>query len=130
MRRRVRNCGFVHLPLQLTIVALGVWGVIASWMLSSYLGKKERHECAVRLDQAAALAVPAGSCARTEKPFVVESGRVCDPSSVDVHKQSEPMCATAAEPLAAKHPAPSGAWTAGILAVLFVVLVGGVRFLA
>lgn len=121
--------GFVNISLQIAIVAIAIWFAIAASQVQRHLSKSARHQCAIRLDAAAASASPAGTCAKTEKPFTVENGRVCDPSSDEVHGQSEPMCSTAQEPIAAKHPAPSLGWTIGIIAGLFVVLVGGALFL-
>ena len=121
--------GFVNHSVQFAIVAVAIWGAIASGQITGHRAKSARHQCAIRLDAAAASVSPAGTCAKTEKPFTVENGRICDPSSEEAHGQKEPMCATAQEPIAAKHPAPSLAWTIGIVAGLFVALVGGALYL-
>lgn len=107
------------------VALIGIIAAIALPFLTHYLQQGKIHQCAVRLDAAAA--DPAGTeagrtCVVTGAPFTVVDGVICDPSAKDAHHLKEPLC-TGSQPLAAKHPMPRKDVAFGVPALGLLVIV-------
>ena len=124
------HAGFMNHTVQFLIVALGIWGAIATGTGSSYFRAKKLHRCAVELD--AAVADPSGigsrTCPVSGVAFEMRDGKVCHAKAGDSHGP-ETFCASASERAADAHPMPGMLKPVLIVVISFVVLVGGALFL-
>lgn len=118
-----RNAGaFVQPEIMIRIAIIGIVAAIVIPFITSYLQERKTHQCAERLDAAAADPAADRTCVVTGEAFTVVDGHLCDPSAKDAHLLEEPLC-TGDEPLAKKHPAPRAATKIGIPVAVAVILV-------